>query len=177
MKCGTLKIMSSCHDRMWLCVVNEGCVSLTVTAVSLSFLFSFFVFVFFIAGGSWWSIVNGPCSVSSPSSAGSETRFWPGDQSDWASARAAAASLCWCKRWRRTPSPAPWSDTSSTDTSSCASSGHLGGWINKGQMSPDERITREPQQDELRRPDMGFGVQVFRPGLRAPRPVNKARAC
>lgn len=103
----------------------------------------------FIAGGLWCSTVNGLCSVSSPSSSCSETRFWPGDLSDWASVRAACASLCWCKRWKRIPSPVPGSDTLNMDISSCASFGHLKDKIIKRQKVTKWDIIDTVQQHEI----------------------------
>lgn len=125
----------------------------------------------FIAGGLWCSTVNGLCSVSSPSSFCFGTRSWPGDLSDWASAKAADASLCWCKRWRRTPSPVPWSDTWSMDISSCASSGRLE--HNKRQSSSLQINVDPLLQQEVTGVFLAdkqhlvvyvsFGVQVFPP--------------
>lgn len=113
MESGTFLKMSSCPGEMSRWEVH-GCVPCSDSLCSV-----------FIAGGLWCSTVNGLCSVSSPSSSCSETRFWPGDLSGWASARVADAFLCLCKRWKRIPSRVPWSDTLNMDISSCASFGHL----------------------------------------------------
>lgn len=78
------------------------------------------------AGGWTCNTVNGPGWASSPSCDGSGTRSWPGGRSGWACGTAACASPCWCRRWRRTRAPAPWSGTWSRGTASCVSSVHLG---------------------------------------------------